>query len=163
MKYKLIILILFLLIMLKASAETTFRIPADFLTDITKSVEFKTDLNVLERLLVNQIVKNSSLNGVKLKDFTTQNLIKYFNEDNLFEQLGTNKLVEKTTGATLEFNSDNECKKNNCTITIDLNGDKGPNEVWTNMATPKDRIIFTIKRNSDDSIDIIIPDFSYGF
>ena len=87
--------------------------------------------------------------------------MQYFSEDNVFEKFGSNKLVEPRTGATLEFNSDGSCKNDtSCTITVDLNGEKGPNEIWQNSEMPKDKIIFTIKRNSEDNIDIVLPNFA---
>jgi len=134
-------------------------IPLDFLNDIASGAEFKTDKGFIQNLLIKQVVKNSSISGVKLKDFSVDNLMKYFNEDNIFGKKGSNKLVEPITGAVLEFNSDGKCKKDNCTITVDFNGDKGPNEFWTNSDEPKDKVKFILRRNSDDEIKIITPDF----
>lgn len=134
-------------------------IPADFINDIAKAFEFKTDTNFIQSLLFKQIMKNSSINGVKLKDFRSENLMKYFNEDGIFEKTGSNKLVEPLTGAVLEFNSDGKCKKENCSIIVDLNGEKGPNELWTDPEDPKDRINFIIKRNKQNEILIHIPEF----
>lgn len=142
-----------------ASAETTFRLPADFLTEISRSAQFKTNLSFFKRMLVNQVVRNSSVNGIKLKDYNVDALMNYFNEDNLFKKLGSNKLVEPNTGATLEFNSDNKCRENNCTITIDFNGNKGPNEVWSQSDSPKDRIVFILRRTGDGGLDVVFPEF----
>ncbi len=85
--------------------------------------------------------------------------MKYFNEDEIFSHKGSNKLVEPLTGAVLEFNSDGKCKKENCTITVDLNGDDGPNEFWTQSDDPKDKIEFIIKREKDNEVRIKLPDF----
>ena len=76
-----------------------------------------------------------------------------------FSKKGTKVLVEPITGATLEFNSDGECKGENCTITVDMNGEKGPNEFWTQEDLPKDKMKFIIKRNDNDEITVITPEF----
>lgn len=160
MKKYLIILAL-LCLSLKANADNTFVLPLELLNEVAKKAEFKSDTNFIQNLLTTQIMKNSSINGVRLKDYSTDNLMQYFTEDDIFQKLGTNKLVEPRTGATLEFNSDDNCKNDSaCTITVDLNGDKGPNEVWTNSQMPKDKIIFTIKRNNEDNIEIVLPEFT---
>lgn len=142
-----------------ASAETSFKLPAEFLTEISRNAQFKTNLNFFQRMLVNQVMRNSSINGIKLKDYNADALMNYFNADNLFKKLGSNKLVEPNTGATLEFNSDDSCRSNNCTITVDFNGSKGPNEVWTQADSPKDKIIFVLRRTNDGGVDVVLPEF----
>lgn len=159
MKKTAVILFIFFAFAMRACADTVIRIPADFLSEVARKVNFKADLNFLERLLLNQVMKNSSLNGVKLKDYNVDNLIEYFNEDELFKKIGSNKLIEPNTGAVLEFNSDGKCKNDgDCTIVADLNGDKGPNEVWTKADEPKDRMVFKLKRNDEGGIEIVIPE-----
>ena len=161
MKKNLILLLLLLIVPLKANADNIITLPTELLNELSKKAEFKADTNLIQSLLMTQILKNSSIDGVKLKDFKTENLMQYFSEDNVFEKFGSNKLVEPRTGATLEFNSDGNCKNDtSCTITVDLNGEKGPNEIWQNLEMPKDKIIFTIKRNSEDNIDIVLPNFA---
>lgn len=159
MKKAIPLLFLFFALAPIAAAETSIKIPLDFINEIAKSIEFKTGLNFIERLLVNQTVRNSSINGVKLKDFSVDNLIEYFNEDKIFKQISPTKLQEPLTGATLEFDSDGKCKKENCTITVDFNGDRGPNEIWSDPDDPKDRMIFKIKRTKDDGVEIVLPSF----
>lgn len=156
---KYLILLFLLTLSLRAYADTTIKLPVELLYETAKKVELKASKNFVQKLLINQVMRNSSINGVKLSDYKVEDLMEYFNSDDLFEKIGTNKLVEPNTGATLEFNSDDTCKKDNCTITVDLNGDKGPNEVWTNSEDPKDRIIFTLKRNKNDGLEITLPDF----
>ena len=160
MKIKVLLTLLVLSVVLKANADVAFTLPADFLTQVSKGVQFKTDLNFIERLLVNQTVKNTSIDGVKLNDYKPETLLKYFNQDGTFKQIAPNKLDEPRTGATLEFNSDNMCNGKNCTITVDLNGEKGPNQNWTEFANPKDRIILIIKKTGDGGLDVEFPEFN---
>lgn len=142
---------------LGAGAQTVIKIPVDFLNEIAKTTEFKTDISFVKRLLIKQIIKNSSIKGVKLKDFKIDTLVEYFNEDNLFKVLPSHKLVEPITGATLEFNTDGKCNNDSCSITIDLNGDKGPNELWINSDDPKDRINVILKKGEDGEINLVFP------
>ena len=159
MKKSLIIAFLIATAALSANAET-FTLPAEFLTNIANGAQFKAQLNVVQRLLVNQVMKNSTINGVKLKDYKAESLLNYFNEDGVFKKIASNKLVEPNTGATLEFNSDDRCQGNSCTIRVDFNGSKGPNQQWTDINAPKDQIIFTLKRKGDGGLDVILPDFN---
>lgn len=152
-------LILTLFFIMNATLASEFQIPLDLLNDIAKVTEFKTERSFIQNLLIKQIARNTTIKGVKLKDFSSENLAKYFNEEGIFSKKGTNTLVEPITGATLEFNSDGECKSENCTITVDMNGEKGPNEFWTQEDLPKDKIKFIIKRNDNDEITVITPDF----
>ena len=152
-------LILTLFFIMNATLASEFQIPLDLLNDIAKVTEFKTERSFIQNLLIKQIARNTTIKGVKLKDFSSENLAKYFNEEGIFSKKGTNVLVEPITGATLEFNSDGECKSENCTITVDMNGEKGPNEFWTQEDLPKDKIKFIIKRNDNDEITVITPDF----
>lgn len=152
-------LILTLFFMINASNASEFQIPLDLLNDIAKVTEFKTERSFIQNLLIKQIARNTTIKGIKLKDFSSENLAKYFNEEGIFSKKGTNVLVEPITGATLEFNSDGECKNENCTITVDMNGEKGPNEFWTQEDLPKDKIKFIIKRNDNDEITVVTPDF----
>ncbi len=152
-------LILTLFFIMNTAFASEFQIPLDFLNDIAKVAEFKTGGNFIQNLLIKQIVNNTTIKGVKLKDFSSENLAKYFNSDGIFSKKGTNVLVEPITGATLEFNSDGECKGENCTITVDMNGEKGPNEFWTQEDLPKDKMKFIIKRNDNDEITVITPEF----
>lgn len=152
-------LILTLFFIMNAALASEFQIPLDLLNDIAKVTEFKTERSFIQNLLIKQIARNTTIKGVKLKDFSSENLAKYFNEEGIFSKKGTNVLVEPITGATLEFNSDGECKSENCTITVDMNGEKGPNEFWTQEDLPKDKIKFIIKRNDNDEITVITPDF----
>lgn len=152
-------LILTLFFIMNATLASEFQIPLDLLNDIAKVTEFKTERSFIQNLLIKQIARNTTIKGVKLKDFSSENLAKYFNEEGIFSKKGTNTLVEPITGATLEFNSDGECKSENCTITVDMNGEKGPNELWTQEDLPKDKIKFIIKRNDNDEITVITPDF----
>ena len=152
-------LILTLFFIMNATLASEFQIPLDLLNDIAKVTEFKTERSFIQNLLIKQIARNTTIKGVKLKDFSSENLAKYFNEEGIFSKKGTNILVEPITGATLEFNSDGECKSENCTITVDMNGEKGPNEFWTQEDLPKDKIKFIIKRNDNDEITVITPDF----
>ena len=152
-------LILTLFFIMNATLASEFQIPLDLLNDIAKVTEFKTERSFIQNLLIKQIARNTTIKGVKLKDFSSENLAKYFNEEGIFSKKGTNVLVEPITGATLEFNSDGECKSENCTITVDMNGKKGPNEFWTQEDLPKDKIKFIIKRNDNDEITVITPDF----
>lgn len=152
-------LILTLFFIMNATLASEFQIPLDLLNDIAKITEFKTERSFIQNLLIKQIARNTTIKGVKLKDFSSENLAKYFNEEGIFSKKGTNVLVEPITGATLEFNSDGECKSENCTITVDMNGEKGPNEFWTQEDLPKDKIKFIIKRNDNDEITVITPDF----
>ena len=152
-------LILTLFFIMNATLASEFQIPLDLLNDIAKVTEFKTERSFIQNLLIKQIARNTTIKGVKLKDFSSENLAKYFNEEGIFSKKGTNVLVEPITGATLEFNSDGECKSKNCTITVDMNGEKGPNEFWTQEDLPKDKIKFIIKRNDNDEITVITPDF----
>lgn len=152
-------LILTLFFIMNATLASEFQIPLDLLNDIAKVTEFKTERSFIQNLLIKQIARNTTIKGVKLKDFSSENLAKYFNEEGIFSKKGTNVLVEPITGATLEFNSDGECKSENCTITVDMNGEKGPNELWTQEDLPKDKIKFIIKRNDNDEITVITPDF----
>lgn len=152
-------LILTLFFIINATLASEFQIPLDLLNDIAKVTEFKTERSFIQNLLIKQIARNTTIKGVKLKDFSSENLAKYFNEEGIFSKKGTNVLVEPITGATLEFNSDGECKSENCTITVDMNGEKGPNEFWTQEDLPKDKIKFIIKRNDNDEITVITPDF----
>ena len=152
-------LILTLFFIMNATLASEFQIPLDLLNDIAKVTEFKTERSFIQNLLIKQIARNKTIKGVKLKDFSSENLAKYFNEEGIFSKKGTNVLVEPITGATLEFNSDGECKSENCTITVDMNGEKGPNEFWTQEDLPKDKIKFIIKRNDNDEITVITPDF----
>ena len=152
-------LILTLLFIMNTAFAGELQIPLDFLNDIAKAAEFKTGKNFIQNLLIKQAIKNTTIKGVKLKDFSAENLVKYFNEEGIFSKKGTNVLVEPVTGATLEFNSDGECRGENCTITVDLNGEKGPNEFWIQEDVPKDRIKFIIKRNDNDEITVVTPEF----
>ncbi len=152
-------LILTLLFIMNTAFAGEFQIPLDLLNDIAKAAEFKSGKNFIQNLLIKQIANNTTIKGVKLKDFSTETLTKYFNEDGIFSSKGTNTLVEPVTGATLEFNSDGECRGENCTITVDLNGAKGPNELWTQEDLPKDRMKFIIKRNDNDEITVVTPEF----
>ena len=152
-------LILTLFFIMNATLASEFQIPLDLLNDIAKVTEFKTERSFIQNLLIKQIARNTTIKGVKLKDFSSENLAKYFNEEGIFSKKGTNVLVEPITGATLEFNSDGECKSENCTITVDMNGEKGPNEFWTQEDLPKDKIKFIIKRNDNNEITVITPDF----
>ena len=152
-------LILTLFFIMNATLASEFQIPLDLLNDIAKVTEFKTERSFIQNLLIKQIARNTTIKGVKLKDFSSENLAKYFNEEGIFSKKGTNVLVEPITGATLEFNSDGECKSENCTITVDMNGEKGPNKFWTQEDLPKDKIKFIIKRNDNDEITVITPDF----
>ena len=152
-------LILTLFFIMNTAFASEFQIPLDLLNDIAKVTEFKTERSFIQNLLIKQIARNTTIKGVKLKDFSSENLAKYFNEEGIFSKKGTNVLVEPITGATLEFNSDGECKSENCTITVDMNGEKGPNEFWTQEDLPKDKIKFIIKRNDNDEITVITPDF----
>lgn len=152
-------LILTLFFIMNATLASEFQIPLDLLNDIAKVTEFKTERSFIQNLLIKQIARNTTIKGVKLKDFSSENLAKYFNEEGIFSKKGTNTLVEPITGATLEFNSDGECKSENCTITVDMNGEKGPNEFWTQEDLPKDKIKFIIKRNDNDEITVITPEF----
>lgn len=152
-------LILTLFFIMNATLASEFQIPLDLLNDIAKVTEFKTERSFIQNLLIKQIARNTTIKGVKLKDFSSENLAKYFNEEGIFSKKGTNVLVEPITGATLEFNSDGECKSENCTITVDMNGEKGPNEFWTQEDLPKDKMKFIIKRNDNDEITVITPEF----
>lgn len=153
-------LALFLMLLFAPSvyAGTTISIPGDFVSEIAKIINYKANLNFIERVILNQVIKNSSINGLKLKRCTAENLIKYFNQDELFKKIGSNKLVEPYSGATLEFNTDGKCKKQGkCYIVVDLNGDLGPNEIWTSYMEPKDRLIFEIQKNKKE-LSIKIPE-----
>ena len=152
-------LILTLFFIMNATLASEFQIPLDLLNDIAKVTEFKTERSFIQNLLIKQIARNTTIKGVKLKDFSSENLAKYFNEEGIFSKKGTNVVVEPITGATWEFNSDGECKSEKCTITVDMNGEKGPNEFWTQEDLPKDKIKFIIKRNDNDEITVITPDF----
>ncbi len=152
-------LILTLFFIVNAANAGEFQIPLDLLNDIAKITEFKTERSFIQNLLIKQILRNTTIQGVKLKDFSADNLAKYFNQDGIFSKSGNSTLLEPITGATLEFNSDGECRSENCTITVDLNGEKGPNEFWIQEDLPKDKIKFIIKRNDNDEITVITPEF----
>ena len=154
MKLKYIFTILFSFIILCAEAETVIKIPVDFISEITNSKEFKSNFNFAERIFVKQIMKNSSLNGIKLKKCSVDNLMKTFNKDNLLKKYGTNKLVEPITGITFEFNSDGKCKKKPCTIVVDLN----PLEDVNNQTQEENKMIFELKKNSKNELEITMPD-----
>lgn len=156
---RLLITFFLLAFMLCADAKTKISVSNDILSEIAKSVNLKSNLNFFERMVINNVIKNSSINGVKLKKVTMETLINYFTEDGMFKKVSDNKVLEPYTGMTLEFNTDNKCKKNNCTITVDFNGDKGPNELWVDFNDPKDKVIFVIQRGKDDVIDILLPEF----
>lgn len=152
-------LILTLFFIVNAANAGEFQIPLDLLNDIAKITEFKTERSFIQNLLIKQILRNTTIQGVKLKDFSADNLAKYFNQDGIFSKSGNSTLLEPITGATLEFNSDGECRSENCTITVDLNGEKGPNEFWIQEDLPKDKIKFIIKRNDNGEITVITPEF----
>lgn len=141
---------------LASYAETSIKIPVDFISEITNSKEFKSTFNFAEKLLINQIMKNSSLNGIKLKKYNVDTLIEQFNKDNMLQKYGTNKLVEPMTGITFEFNSDGKCKKENCTIVVDLNSVsmQDENNLEDNYSN---KMVFTLKRNSKNELEIIFP------
>ena len=156
MKLRYILAVLLLSLAHCVSAETVIKIPVDFISEITKTKEFKSSFNFAERIFVKQIMKNSSLNGVKLKKCNVDNLIKYFNKDNMFKKYGTNKLVEPVTGITFEFNSDGKCKKEACTIIVDLN----PSQEDENQTQQTDdKMVFILKKNSKNELDITLPEF----
>lgn len=156
---KRILIIFFLLIFSLCASAKTISVPDDIVSEITKAIKSKSNLSFFEKMVINNIIKNSSINGVKLKKITMETLINYFTDDGMFKKVSENKVVEPYTGMTLEFNTDNKCKKNNCTITLDFNGDKGPNEQWVDFENPKDKVIFVIQRGKGDIVDIILPEF----
>ena len=156
MKLKYIFTILFSFIILCADAKTAVKIPVDLISEITNSKEFKSNFNFAERIFVKQIIKNSSLNGIKLKKCNVDNLIEIFNKDNLLKKYGTNKLVEPITGITFEFNSDGKCKKKACSIIVDLGSFKDDND--NNQIQEENKMIFELKKNSKNELEITMPD-----
>lgn len=162
---KIILAIIILNITAAVYAKTTIKIPVDFISEITKTKEFKSSFNIAERILVKQIINNSKINGIKLKKYNIDTLMEAFNKDNMLQKYGTNKLVEPMTGITFEFNSDGKCKKEACTIVVDLNPNDNQgiqneiNEEDKNTETNNDsKMIFTLKRNSKNELEVVFPE-----
>ena len=160
---KIILALIVLSIAPIAYAKTSIKIPVDFISEITKTKEFKSGFNIAERILVKQIINNSKINGVKLKKYNVDTLMETFNKDNMLQKYGTNKLVEPMTGITFEFNSDGKCKKEACTIVVDLNpnnNQENQNEIKEENAEGNNdnKMVFTLKRNSKNELEVIFPE-----
>ena len=138
-------------------ADTPLVMPVEFLNNVSNKAQFRTDLPFLERVLSEQIYKNTQLNDVRLTDYSAEGILKYFNSNNAFRQVSPTMLVEPRIGATLIFQSDGRCDGNSCKILVDLNGDKGPNQFWTDSAAPQDRVIFNLRKTGNGGLDVEFP------
>jgi len=151
-------LILFLASAGAVFADNSITIPADFLLEVARAAEFKVETNFIQRLLINQLINNTTVKGVHLKDLKSVDLIEIFTENGVFKKVSDTKLIEPNTGATLLFDSKEDCKKNSCTIIVDLNGDKMPNELWLDYNYPKDQIKFVVNKDKEGNLTIELPE-----
>ncbi len=139
-------LLLFLILNSGCANAKEFLIPSDIeLVSIVDYIAKEAGLNFVNRFIFIRIIKNLSLDGIKIKEYSVDGIISYFNSDKLFKKPPKTTFTESHTGITLDFKSDGKCKKENkCYVLIDLNGDSPPNEIWTKKTEPKDRIMLKI-------------------
>ena len=99
--------------------------------------------------------------NIKPTDMSSEGLAKYYNEQ-MNCQVSDNKLL-CVNGYEYIFNTDGTCNTSDtCSVIIDVNGEKGPNEEWTDPNTPKDRVKYTlVKEKNNGGFAIKMPDFFY--
>ena len=82
--------------------------------------------------------------NIKPTDMTSEGLAKYFNRQ--MNCQGTGNKILCVNGYEYIFIGDGKCNiPNGCYVTIDTNGEKAPNEEWTDPNSPKDRVSVPIQ------------------
>ncbi len=94
--------------------------------------------------------------NIKPTDMSSVGLAKYYNEQ-MNCQVSDNKLL-CVNGYEYIFNTDGTCNTSDtCSVIIDVNGEKGPNEEWTEPNKPKDRITVRVEY-VNSNLNFVMPD-----